>query len=87
MPPRTVWKPNPTGWLLIGWGSWSQRAPRVAPRDKVGIPPHPGRIGSHPWMRYPSISTTHNKWGTKTETLRVNTAPHGVKTLTPLANC
>ena len=31
LPPRTVWKPQPTGWLLIGWGSWNQGAVRVAP--------------------------------------------------------
>ena len=41
--------------LIIGWGSWSQRAARVAPRDNVEVPPHPGRIRSHPRMINPSI--------------------------------
>ena len=55
---RPAWcgNPNPTSWLLIGWGPWSQRAARVAPRDNVEVPPHPGRIGSHPRIRNPSIS-------------------------------
>ena len=56
IPLRTVWKPNRIGWLLIGWGSWSQRAPRVARQDNVEVPPHMGRIGSHPRMKNPSIS-------------------------------
>ena len=47
--------PNSTGWLLIGWGSWSQRAARVAPLSNVEVPPHPGRIGSYPRIRNPSI--------------------------------
>ena len=48
--------PNQTGWVLIDWDSWSQRAARVAPRDNVEAPPHPGSIGSHPRIRNPSIS-------------------------------
>ena len=34
--------PSPTGRLLIGWGFWSQRAPRIAPRIYAAVPPHPG---------------------------------------------
>ena len=45
--PARCGNPNPTVWLRIGWGSWSQRAARVASRDKIEVPPHPGRIGSH----------------------------------------
>ena len=56
--PARCGNPNPTGWLLIGWGSWSQRAARVAPGDTVEVPPHPGRIGSHLQITNPSISLT-----------------------------
>ena len=34
--------------MLVGWGSWSQRAARVSPRAHAEVPPHPGRISSHP---------------------------------------
>ena len=47
---------NHTGWLLIGLGSWGQRAARVAPRDNAEVLPHQGRISSHPRIRNPSIS-------------------------------
>ena len=47
---------NPTGLLLIGWGSWSQRAARVPPRANAEVPPHPGRVNSHPLIRNPDIS-------------------------------
>ena len=42
---------NPTGGLLISSGLWSYRVVRVVPRDNVKVPPHPGRIGSHPRIR------------------------------------
>ena len=42
--------------MLVDWGSWNQRAARVAPRDNVEVPSHPGRIGYHPLIRNPSIS-------------------------------
>ena len=54
--PARCGNPNPTGWLLIGWGSWSQGAARVTPLVNVEVPPHPGRIGSYPRIRNPSIS-------------------------------
>ena len=41
--------------MLIGWGSWNQRAARVAPRANAEVPPNPGRIISHPRIRNPSI--------------------------------
>ena len=56
-----------TGWLLIGWGSWSQRTAGVSQRDNVEVPPHSGRIGSHPLIRNPSISLQLQQIGTKTE--------------------
>ena len=54
---------NPTGWLLIGWGSWSQRAGRVAPRANVNVPPHPGRMSSHPPTKksFPICTTPTNR--------------------------
>ena len=56
--------PNPTGWLLIGWGSWSQRAARVVPRVNAEVPPHPGRIISYPrFKNLPNICNS-NKPGT-----------------------
>ena len=43
--------------FMASWGSWSQRAARVAPRDNVKIPPHPETIRSHPRIRNPSTHT------------------------------
>ena len=54
--PARCRNPNPVGWLLIGWGSWSLRAARVAPLANVEVPPHPGRVGSYPRIRNPYIS-------------------------------
>ena len=48
--------PNPTDWLLIDCGSWSQRTARVAPRANAEVLPHPGMISSHPQVRNTSIS-------------------------------
>ena len=42
--------------MLIGWGSWSQRAARVAPRVNVEVSPHPGRMRCHPRIITISIS-------------------------------
>ena len=56
---------NPIGWLLIGWGSWSQRAARVALRADVDVLPHPGRIGSHPRIKNPSKSLQFQTQGRK----------------------
>ena len=54
IPPSTT--PNPSGWLLIGCGSLSRYAARIAPRANVEeVPPHPGRIRFHTQIRYPSI--------------------------------
>ena len=86
---RLAWcgNPNPTGYLLIGRGSWSQRTAKVAPRDSVEVPSHPGRIGSHPQLRNSSISLQLHHPGEKTGIPPVDTAPHGVETPTPLADC
>ena len=54
--PARCGNPNPTGWLLIGWGLWNQRAARVASRASAEVPPHQGKISSHPRIRNPSIS-------------------------------
>ena len=66
---RPAWcgNSNPTGWLLIGRGSWSQRVARVASLAEAEVPRHPGRIGSHPWIRNRSISPqlTPTTWGRK----------------------
>ena len=63
--PARCGNPNPTGWLLIDWDSWSQRAARVAPLANVEVPPHPGRIGHHLRIRNPSFSITPTTWGRK----------------------
>ena len=54
--PARCGNPSPTGRLLIGWGSSCQRVARVAPRIYAAVPPHLGRISSHPWVRNPSLS-------------------------------
>ena len=79
--------PNPIGWLLIGWGSCSQRAARVAPRNNVEVPSHPRKIGSHSRGRNTSISLRLQQPGTKTGIPRVDATPHGVETPTPLVGC
>ena len=61
--PAGCGNPNPTGWLLIGWGSWSQRAARVAPPAKVEVAPLTGRLRSHPRIRNPSISLQFQQTG------------------------
>ena len=55
--------PNPKGWLQIGWGSWSQRETRIASRDNVEVPQHPGRMGPHPRIRDPPIPLQHHQLG------------------------
>ena len=54
--PRTVWKPQHTGLMLFGWGSWSQRATRIAPPAKVEVAPLTRRLRSYPRIRTFSIS-------------------------------
>ena len=51
--PHGVGTPTP---LAGCWGSWSQRAARVASLANVEVPPHPGRIGSHLRIRNTSVS-------------------------------
>ena len=85
--PARCGNPKPTGWLLIGWSSCSQCAARISPRDNVEVPLPPGRIGSYPRIRNPSISLqlTPTTWGRKRGSPRVDTAPHCVKIPTILA--
>ena len=61
--PARCGNPKPTGWLLSGRGSWSQRTARIAPRANVEVPPHPGRIRSHPQIRKPSTTCTLQQRG------------------------
>ena len=53
--PARCGNPNPTHRLLIGWGSWRQRAARVSPRANVEFAPLTRKIRSHPRIRNPSI--------------------------------
>ena len=53
--PARCGNPNPAGCLLIGWGSWSQHTARVASQNNVAVQPNPGRTGSHPRIKNPSI--------------------------------
>ena len=48
--------PMAGGWLLIGWGSWNQRAARVVPATKVEVASLTGRLRSYPRITNPSIS-------------------------------
>ena len=74
--------PNPTVWLLIGW---SQRAARVASREIVEVPPHPGRIGSHPRTKNLPIYLQRQQTGDENADLPGRCAPQGVETPTQLA--
>ena len=82
---RLVWKPQPQ--LLVGWGSWSQRTARVAPRDNVKVAPLTGRIRSHPRIRNLAYIYICNNPGTKMEIPRIDTAPHGVESPISLVDC
>ena len=64
---RLVWKPQPQ--LLVGWGSWSQRTARVAPRDNVKVAPLTGRIRSHPRIKIISVSLQLRPPGVENEHL------------------
>ena len=67
IPVRTMGKHQPH-WVITDWlGSCSQRSAITAPLANVEVPPHPGRIGSHPRIRNPSISLqlTPTSWGRK----------------------
>ena len=48
---------------------------------------HPGGIWSHPRSEILTYIYNSNKPGTRTVVLRVDTTPHGVEILTPLAYC
>ena len=61
--PARCGNPNHTGWLLIGWGSWSQRAARVASPAKAEVAPLTGRLMSHPRIRNLSISLQFQQTG------------------------
>ena len=85
--PARCGKPNCAGWLLIAWGSWSHRAARVGPLANVEVAPLKTTLKSYPRMGIqPNIYNSNNP-GTKTDSPRVDTAPHAVQTLTPTDNC
>ena len=84
---RTVWKPQPHLWLLIGWGSCiqcgesyrsGQRRDPAAPGDD--------KVSSPEFEILPYLFDSNNP-RVKAEIPRVDTAPHGVETPTPLADC
>ena len=52
---------NQPNWLVADCGSWSKLAARVASLANVEVPPHPGRIGSHPQIRNLSTQTTRGR--------------------------
>ena len=56
IPPRAVRKPQLHIRMVIGWGSWSQRAARVATWPNAEVSPNPGRISSPPRVRNHSTS-------------------------------
>ena len=47
---------NPTGYFVVGGGSWNAHGARVVPRNNAEVPPHPRWIRSHLRVRNPSIS-------------------------------
>ena len=75
-----------SGWLLIGRGSWRQRARRFAPLANFEDLSHPETIWSHQ-MRNSSTSLNLSYQEAETEIPRVDSAPHGVETPTPLVGC
>ena len=85
--PARCGNPNATGWLLIVWRSWSQRAARVVPRYNVEVPPHPGRIGSHPRIRNPSVSLQLQQPGDESGDPPGRYGPTGYRNPTQLAGC
>ena len=70
---------NPTGWLLIGWGSWSHRAARVALPAIVEVAPLTGRLRSHPRIRNPSMSLQFRQIWNRDGDPTVDTAQHSVE--------
>ena len=89
IPPRRVWKPQLL-WAIADWLGLSQRTAGLAPRANAEVPPHTGRISCHPQIIrseiLPYVYNSNNP-GTKTQIPRVDTAPRGVETPTPLAGC
>ena len=75
--PAGCGNPNPTGWLLIGWGSWSQRAARVSSWGNVEVPPHPERIGSHARIQNTSVHIQLQQPGDENEDLPGQCRPAG----------
>ena len=71
-------------WLVADWLGLIQpaRGESCFSGQRRGSP-QPGRIGSHPWIRNPSVSLQLQQPGGETEIPPVVTAPHNVKTPTP----
>ena len=53
---------HPHGLISYCLGSWSQHAARVAPPDKVEVPPHPGTIIQHPLIINVSLHLQHQQF-------------------------
>ena len=78
IPPRKVWKPKPNGQFMIGWGLWTQRTARVVPRDngEVLLASGDDKLPSLENKTFYTCTTNCNQPGRKTDTPRVDTAPH-----------
>ena len=86
--PRTVCKPQITG-LVVDWlGLIEPARGRALPLGTTSMSRH-ARAGQGlaPGSEiFPYLYNSNNP-GTETEIVRVDTAPHGVETPTPLADC
>ena len=88
IPPRTVWKPQPH-WHLADWLGLMEPARRescLSSQRRRPAAPGKDEVPSPDQKILPYLYNA-NKPGTKTQIPRVDTAPHGVDTPTPLAGC
>lgn len=78
--PHCVEIPTPSAHRspLNGWGSWIQRAARVATRADVEVTPHPRRKRSRTRIINIFISIYDSNNPGKNTVIRGDTAPHGV---------
>ena len=90
MPPRTVRKPHPrlliADWLGLLKLAWVESCPSVQRQgpDPPGEDHFPSPVKK---SSYTSYLHSANNPGTKTDNARVDTALHGEKTPTALADC
>ena len=76
-----------TNRLLIGLGPRSQRAARVAPRDKVEVPQHSESMSFHPEIRNSSIHIQFQIARDEIGDFPGHVAPPCVETPTQLGGC